>query len=211
LLHPSEKRPTRASPVIRNHFHFDLHHPRKGETIFSIARDFGIPVGVLVHVNGFDRNHHVPLTAPIKIPFWEELFKGKSYRKDLPTLMWPVLGGTITSPFGLRWGRPHRGIDIRASIGEPVFAAHSGIVDFAGMEGGFGKVVKLRAGDITTYYAHLSRLEVLQGWQVVQGDLIGLAGNTGDVSGPHCHFETRIKNSKGNFRAIDPENFFISW
>lgn len=194
--------------AIRNHFHYDLHHPRKGETLTSIGRDFGIPVGVLAYVNGVRPQERLPKGVPVKVPFWEELFKGRPTRVGLPQLMWPVLGGGITSRYGFRWGRRHTGIDIRAAVGEPVFAAHAGRVVFSGVQGGYGTVVQLRSSVITTYYAHLSRTMVREGERVAQGDLVGFAGNSGNTTGPHCHFETRVSEGSGEPRPINPVHFF---
>lgn len=194
--------------VIRNHFHYDLHHPRKGETLGSISRDFGIPVGVLAYVNGLRPTERLPKGRPVKVPFWEELFKGRPTQEGLPQLMWPVLGGGITSGYGFRWGRRHTGIDIRAAVGEPVFAAHTGRVVFSGEQGGYGTVVQLKSPALTTYYAHLSRTMVRVGERVAQGDLVGFAGDSGNTTGPHCHFETRINNHKSELKPINPIQFF---
>lgn len=201
-------RPEPLPGVIRNHFHYDLHHPRKGETLASMSRDFGIPVGVLAYVNGLRPQERLPKGKPVKVPFWEELFKGRPTQVGLPQLMWPVLGGAVTSRYGFRWGRRHLGIDIRAAIGEPVFAAHSGRVVFSGVQSGFGTIVQLKSPALTTYYAHLSRTMVRDGERVAQGDLVGFAGNSGNTTGPHCHFETRVSTGTGEPRPINPIQFF---
>jgi hypothetical protein len=201
--------------TIRNSFHFDLHHPKKDESLSSLSRDFGVPIGVLSYINGLHADDRLPRGKAIKVPFWEELFRGPPLRPDMPQLMWPVLGGVLTSPFGPRWGRQHSGIDIRAAVGEPIFASHGGRVVFVGNQGGYGNVVELETRELSTFYAHLSHAVVRKGQRVAQGDLLAFAGASGNVTGPHCHFEVRLPQSStarapnNTARApIDPSGFF---
>lgn len=113
-------------------------------------------------------------------------------------MRWPV-GGTVTSPFGARWGRLHAGIDIAAPNGTPLRAAKDGTVIFAGVQGGYGNVVIIdHGGGLTTLYAHQSRLATNDGADVNAGDLIGYVGNTGQSTGNHVHFETRVSGSPQN-------------
>lgn len=104
--------------------------------------------------------------------------------------LWPARG-VYTSPFGWRWGRMHKGIDIANSVGTPVVAAQSGRVTFAGWnDGGYGYLVEITHEDGSrSIYAHHSRLLVQAGEEVVQGQQIGLMGSTGRSTGPHLHFE----------------------
>ncbi|WP_038027802.1 peptidoglycan DD-metalloendopeptidase family protein [Picosynechococcus sp. NKBG15041c] len=104
--------------------------------------------------------------------------------------IWPAQG-TLTSGYGPRWGRMHRGIDIAAPTGTPIFAAASGEVITAGWNsGGYGNLVRIRHADgSVTLYAHNSRLLVRQGQQVKQGQHIAAMGSTGFSTGPHLHFE----------------------
>lgn len=194
--------------AIKNSFHFDLYHPKKGDTLASLSREFGVPAGVLAYVNGLGVGERLPKGRAIKVPFWEELFRGAPLQSDMPQMMWPVLGGSLTSPFGERWGRMHSGIDIRAGIGEPIFAAHSGRVAFVGAKGGYGNVVELETRKLSTVYAHLSRAVVRPGQRVAQGDLVAFAGATGHVTGPHCHFEIRLARGSAGRMPIDPSGFF---
>ncbi|NEQ29006.1 MAG: M23 family metallopeptidase, partial [Microcoleus sp. SIO2G3] len=103
---------------------------------------------------------------------------------------WPARG-VITSNYGWRWGRMHRGIDIGAPTGTPVSAAASGEVVFAGWNsGGYGNMVDIRHPDGSmTRYAHNSRILVRRGQQVEQGQQISAVGSTGNSTGPHLHFE----------------------
>lgn len=106
--------------------------------------------------------------------------------------IWPAQG-VLTSGFGRRWGRMHRGIDIAGPIGTPVMAAAAGYVISSGWNsGGFGNLVKIRHDDgSVTYYAHNHRLLVRTGDYVQQGQQIAEMGSTGRSTGPHLHFEIR--------------------
>ncbi len=114
---------------------------------------------------------------------------------------WPAKG-TLTSGFGMRWGRPHRGIDIANSTGTPVVASAEGTIEKAGWnKGGYGILVEIRHPDGSmTRYAHNSKLLVQPGQQVNQGETIALMGSTGFSTGPHTHFEIH-KSGKG---AVNP-------
>lgn len=104
--------------------------------------------------------------------------------------IWPAKG-VLTSGYGWRWGRMHKGVDIAAPIGTPIMAAASGEVISAGWNsGGYGNLVKLRHADgSVTLYAHNSRILVRLGQLVEQGELIAEMGSTGYSTGPHLHFE----------------------
>lgn len=117
--------------------------------------------------------------------------------------IWPTRG-RVTSEYGSRWGRQHQGIDIAAPMGTPIWAAKDGVVIFAGQQSGYGNVVIIDHGNMTTVYAHQSRLAVGDGESVSQGDVIGAIGNTGRSTGPHVHFETRYGNSPRNPRSCLP-------
>ncbi len=105
--------------------------------------------------------------------------------------IWPTKVGALTSGYGRRWGRMHKGIDIAAPIGTPIVAAASGVVIKAGWNsGGYGKLVDIQHADGTfTRYAHNNRILVQAGQQVEQGQQISEMGNTGRSTGPHLHFE----------------------
>jgi murein DD-endopeptidase MepM/ murein hydrolase activator NlpD len=115
------------------------------------------------------------------------------------TFIWPV-NGPVTSPFGMRWGRLHAGIDIGAGMGTPIHAAGSGTVIYSGWMGGYGNLVVIDHGNgLATAYAHQSSIAVGVGQAVAQGDTIGYVGSTGHSFGPHLHFEVRV-----NGAAVDP-------
>jgi len=109
------------------------------------------------------------------------------------TMRWPLDAYIVSSDYGARWGKMHKGLDLAADVGEPVLAIADGEVIYAG-DGlrGYGNVVILRHDRKTSsLYAHNSELKVKQGDIVKQGTLIALLGNTGHSTGPHVHFEIR--------------------
>ena len=113
--------------------------------------------------------------------------------------IWPV-NGPVTSPFGMRWGRMHEGIDIGVAYGTPIHAAAAGQVVYAGWMSGYGNLVAIDHGrGLSTAYGHQSSLAVSVGQSVSQGQTIGYVGCTGHCLGPHLHFEVRI-----NGTPVDP-------
>lgn len=115
-------------------------------------------------------------------------------------LAWPVTG-PIGDPFGPRGNRFHAGIDIVADSGTPVAAAAGGHVTYAGwLAGGWGNLVVVAHADgVRTMYAHLSSIAVRVGERVGTGASLGGVGATGDATGPHLHFEVRLRSA-----AVDP-------
>ncbi|MEG4325934.1 peptidoglycan DD-metalloendopeptidase family protein [Microcoleus sp. herbarium5] len=104
--------------------------------------------------------------------------------------IWPSKG-VLTSGYGWRWGRMHKGIDIAGPIGTPIVAASDGVVTYAQWnDGGYGYLVEITHPDGTeTVYAHNSRILVQKGQKVSQGEQISEMGSTGFSTGPHLHFE----------------------
>jgi murein DD-endopeptidase MepM/ murein hydrolase activator NlpD len=122
------------------------------------------------------------------------------------SMHWPVEAGVISSDYGARWGKLHKGIDIAADTGEPVYAVADGEVIYAG-DGlrGYGNVVIIAHGQrLSSLYAHNSELKVKQGDHVGQGSLIALMGSTGHSTGPHVHFELRQGDVAVNPRTLLP-------
>lgn len=110
------------------------------------------------------------------------------------------LGAPIGDGYGPRGNRFHTGLDLLAGTGAAVGAAGSGTVAFAGYDsGGYGNLVVLHHSlGVSTWYAHLSVIGVRRGERVGTGALIGRVGATGDATGPHLHFEVRLRGAAVN-------------
>lgn len=117
-----------------------------------------------------------------------------SFRISLKNFCMPTTSRVLTSNFGARWGRQHKGLDIKVYIGDTIRAAFAGKVRVVRYEGrGYGKYVVIRHDNgLETYYAHMSKQLVEEDQEVRAGDPIGLGGNTGRSTGSHLHFETRL-------------------
>jgi murein DD-endopeptidase MepM/ murein hydrolase activator NlpD len=117
-----------------------------------------------------------------------------TFRVDLRGFCMPTTNRVLTSNFGARWGRQHKGLDIKVYIGDTIRAAFDGKVRIVRYEAsGYGKFVVIRhSNGLETYYAHLSKQLVVPEQNVRAGDPIGLGGNTGRSTGSHLHFETRL-------------------
>ena len=117
-----------------------------------------------------------------------------SFRISLKDFCMPTDSRLITSNFGARWGRQHKGLDIKVYIGDTIRAAFSGKVRVVRYEGrGYGKYVVIRHyNGLETIYGHMSKQLVEEDQEVRAGDPIGLGGNTGRSTGSHLHFETRL-------------------
>jgi len=141
---------------------------------------------------------HPPPSAPLTtVP---EQYSG--------SMRWPLDAYIVSSEYGERWGKVHKGMDMAAHVGEPVYAIADGEVIYAG-DGlrGYGNVVILRHDRKTSsLYAHNSELKVKQGDQVTKGTLVALLGNTGHSTGPHVHFEIRDGDVAVNPRNVLPKS-----
>jgi murein DD-endopeptidase MepM/ murein hydrolase activator NlpD len=121
--------------------------------------------------------------------------------------------GRLASRFGLRTDpmggddtRFHEGVDLANSIGTPIYAAADGIVRFAGIQGGFGTVVRVehKAAGFETVYGHLYSYCVKEDQKVKRGERIGLMGSTGKSTGPHLHYEVRHSG-----KSLNPQPFIL--
>lgn len=119
----------------------------------------------------------------------------------------PVSGAHLTSGFGMRvhpllgYSKMHAGVDFGVPYGTPIKAAGNGIIEVAGRNGGYGNMVKIdHERNYETVYAHMSRIAdgIAPGTRVRQGQIIGYVGSTGRSTGPHLHFEVRIKDKPVN-------------
>jgi murein DD-endopeptidase MepM/ murein hydrolase activator NlpD len=128
--------------------------------------------------------------------------------RALSGLVWPLRfddSRNVRSRYGYRgqgsgFGRYHYGLDLRAARGEPVYSAGGGVVADAGASGAYGRFVRVEhGGGLQSFYAHLDRVLAGRGDRVRRGQVIGLAGSTGNATGPHLHFELRWRG-----RWVDP-------
>ncbi len=135
---------------------------------------------------------------------WEALDKsGPNGTPTAPTVSipsrMPLEGSKLTSDYGMRrhpvlgGRRSHKGVDLAAPTGTPVYATADGMVGRADWFSSYGLFVRIEHGaDLETRYAHMSRLAVSAGERVKKGDIIGYVGSTGRSTGPHLHYEVRI-------------------
>jgi murein DD-endopeptidase MepM/ murein hydrolase activator NlpD len=128
----------------------------------------------------------------------------RSWQTHVIPSMWPV-NGRLLSRFGDRQdpfsgeGALHTGVDISAAQGTPVHAAADGIVSHAEYSGAYGKLVVIDHGNgMRTWYAHMSRFQVVPGQEIRRGEILGYSGATGRVTAPHLHFEVRMGNNPVN-------------
>lgn len=118
----------------------------------------------------------------------------------------PVKNYTISSPFGTRGGEFHRGLDLAAPQGEPIYASKAGTVIKAEFHPSWGNVVAIEHEDGTTaLYAHQQEYQVKVGDKVKQGQIIGYVGSTGNSTGSHLHFELCLDHSLNQSQLVDPE------
>jgi len=199
------------------------HKVMGSETIWTIARAYGVKVQDLAELNNIEDPHDIEVGIKLyipekkkrggfkKLPFdkvlteegqtkvpdthrqtmEENAEEETAIKVDHGRFAWPVKGPMI-SPFGIRNGRRHDGIDLDANQGDPIKAAGKGKVVFSGQMRGYGNLIIIRhKDDFFTVYAHNSKNIVKKGGTVTQGELIARIGRTGRSTGPHLHFEVR--------------------
>ena len=184
------------------------HVVKKGETLYRIARAYGVPTQELMEVNdladprqlavgmelfvpGAARAVEVPGSVAGAAGAEEEPPPRADRTGAEPRLRWP-LKGVLYSRYGMRQGQRHDGIDIAAPEGTAVGAAGAGTVLYVGEQSGYGSIVIVRhEGGLLTLYAHASALLVRQGERVAAGQPIARVGQSGRTTGPHLHFEVR--------------------
>lgn len=200
-----------------------------GDTLSEIAARFGVSVEALTRANAVGDPRRLQIGTVLTIPpaDAEGGFALTSLAREIPplahapridlavlrerlaSLVTPVEGARLTSRFGWRFLRFHEGIDLSAPAGTPIRAALDGVVVYSGAGiNGYGNTVILRHDDFITVYAHNTANTVAVGEEVRAGETIGTVGKTGRASGPHCHFEIRVRDEAGHFVAVDPLPFF---
>lgn len=197
-----------------------MHIVQAGQTLWRIARVYGVPVETIATVNGIDDPSKVIAGTPLFIPGammsldvqpWPAPLPPSGVpRQDVSPLagdfLWPIDGGALMRPFGEpRKRHKHAGVDIRGIPGQSILAAREGTVAFSGRtQSGYGTMVVLDHGDgVQSLYAHAQRVLVHAGDPVVRGQAIAVVGRTGNASTEHCHFEVRMEN-----RPVNPMPFF---
>lgn len=142
--------------------------------------------------------------------FSRAMFARRWHVNTRPSI-WPV-DGPLMSSYGERTdpvsgeGGYHTGVDIAAAVGTPVHATADGIVVFAGFFGGYGRLVMVdHDNGYETYYAHLSRFDVVAGQEIRLGETVGAVGASGRVTAPHLHYEVRIRKT-----PVNPYRFLVA-
>jgi murein DD-endopeptidase MepM/ murein hydrolase activator NlpD len=139
-------------------------------------------------------NTQMPNPYPWNMYESDSILKLILCRKDKDEKFVMPVENVLTSKFGWRDGRPHKGIGIDLEVWDTVVTAFSGMVRVAKVYGGYGRVVVVRHfNGLETLYAHLHRIKVQPGQIVEAGELIGLGGSSGHSTGSHLHFECRFK------------------
>ena len=186
-----------------------LYKIQKGDTLSDIAHRFFTDLYSLSLANDISISK---IIHPGDIIFVPKSIIGKLFNRD-GKIIWPIYG-VISSPFGWRIHpitkkrQFHRGIDIAAPIGTPIFAPMDGVITFAGNLGGYGLAIEMSSGSYKFRFGHLSRIDVYIGQKVKQGEIIGRVGNTGRSTGPHLHFEVHYMSKVRDPLAFLPPTPF---
>jgi murein DD-endopeptidase MepM/ murein hydrolase activator NlpD len=190
-----------------------------GDTIYRIANVYGVSEDSLMAANSISDPHDLRVGQVLIIPGGggdTSMQPATASAFGLPDpwsvpradrqFAWPVTAGTVSSPFGMRNGAMHDGVDIAAPAGTPVLAADEGTVIFVGHLHGYGNVVIVQhSGGYVTVYGHNQRNLVNDGASVARGQQIAEMGSSGRASGPNLHFEVRYNNQAENPLAYLPE------
>jgi len=173
-----------------------IYYVKKGESLWSISREYNVKLESIIAANNITDASKISAGQQLRIP---NVLGGRS---NICNFIWPVRG-RVTSPFGPRVlnGRKefHAGIDIGGPTGTNIVAAEGGRVSYAGYMRGYGNVIVLsHDGGYSTVYGHNSVNLVKKGQYVKKGSIIGKVGRTGNATGPHLHFETRLSGKPVN-------------
>ena len=189
------------------------HMVKRGETLNYIAQRYGVSKELLIERNPLLRwlSDNLYVGQVVYVPVMankqmqpEEVNQRRNTAQAASRqvsarirggLAWPVQEATITSGFGTRWGKSHKGVDLwnQEEAKAPILAAKAGLVVEAGANrSGYGRMVVLDHGDgLQTFYAHMRSILVSPGQTVEVGEVLGFMGRTGDSTGYHLHFEVR--------------------
>lgn len=179
-----------------------------GDSVARIAKTHGVPLEDIVELNGLIDPDRLEPGQVLFLYGVDELVRRlpeapepKRPKGKAPAFTWPVAAGVVSSGFGMRGRRMHKGLDIAAAPGTTVVAAAAGKVVYSNdQQRGYGNLIIIsHAHGYVTVYAHNRRNLVDEGEAVRQGARIAEVGSTGRSTGPHLHFEVR-KHKK----AVDP-------
>lgn len=184
----------------------------RGDSVAAIAKRHAVPIEDIIELNGLEFPERIEVGQRLYLYGIDELLRRRTARAPAATVvsepetsarsdyLWPVKKGRISSGFGPRGGRTHKGLDIAAKTGTTVFAARRGKVIYSNnKQRGYGNLVIIQhPGGHVTVYAHNQRNLVDEGKTVRQGAAIAKVGSTGRSSGPHLHFEVRVGGKARN-------------
>ncbi len=209
--HPGETRSIKTMKTVAE-LPGVWHTVKAGERVQDIARRYSVPIEDVIELNGLEASTDLTVGQPIFVFGVRKRSESRARKKrrapkrtsGVPSLKWPVVGGVFTSGFGPRGRRMHRGIDLAAKPGTPIFAVADGVVVYSdNKQRGYGNLVIIDHGKgVLTVYAHNRRNLVDEGERVRQGARIAEVGNTGRSTGPHLHFELRVKG-----KAVNPLDY----
>ncbi len=206
------------------------HTVEKGQTLYRIAKTYGVSVEQLMEANHLDDPRELKVGETLSIPGAREAQRVTTYDSPEPeaparvidqikrvatppakavkvgrangTLAWP-LRGVLYARFGRKGSEPHDGIDLAAPAATPVKTAAPGTVLFAGEQRAYGLIVIVEHADsLITLYAHNRDVRVKTGQKVREGQVVATVGDSGKTSGPHLHFEVRKEGV-----PVDPLEF----
>ena len=207
--------------TLRNQYHLlQRENTEKDQQLVSLqlmASEVSVALGLKRKIEGADDiANEGPLVPSFKESIEEYNFLksasfsrvdhlyARAWQKNIVPTMWPV-DGRLLSRFGERQdpfsgeGALHTGVDISAATGTPVHVAADGIVSHAEYSSGYGRIVVVDHGNgMHTWYAHLSRFEVIPGQEIRRGEILGYSGASGRVTSPHLHFEVRLRGNPVN-------------
>ncbi|MBN1898932.1 MAG: peptidoglycan DD-metalloendopeptidase family protein [Spirochaetes bacterium] len=179
---------------------------RRGDSLYRISKRAGVTITHLAKVNQISRKAKLRLHGFLFIPVSETYLEKYTEKLQIQfkagKFIWP-LWGRITSKFGLRWKRLHKGIDIAAPLGTKIVASDNGQVTFSGKKKKYGYIIIIdHINDFQTRYAHLSKPLAKLGDTIQKGQVIGFVGKTGRATGYHLHFEIRFMG-----QPVDPQDY----
>ena len=178
---------------------------RSGDTLSKIANEFGVAINEILSFNSFESASLLKINQKIIIPGGKlgltqlsptrSIYSKSTAPASTENFLWPTNSKRITQYYHWR----HHAIDIGDKTGNPIYAARGGRIERAGWTTGYGyNVVINHGGGTKTLYAHMSKIYVVHGDQINQGEVIGAIGSTGWSTGPHLHLEIIINGIKVN-------------